>query len=226
MSFAVPRKNNSEMLLYIWKIIDLPFITYDDLLYTITFELFILPPENAKDFITTCIKNKFLVKENNYLKLSEELNQKLKFWQKKRANEILGKISEVKKINQLKDDIDKKDTTNFSALINAFVDKGTLNRSVSVADAAFEKLEYDISKGMLTSKIKGSKEDSYLIEINTNNKIIRHNCHDFETRRADNKKFCKHLAKLFLLLKNKNENVSEFFLSEIARDIDIWDFTT
>jgi len=225
MNFAIPRKNNSEMLLHIWKIIDLPFIIYDDLFYRITFDLFIFPPEKAKIFINNCIQKKLLVKDNNVLTLSEELNLELKNWHKKRENEVLGKIKAAKKIDQLKNDINKKESTNFSVLISAFVDKGTLNRSVSVSDAAFELLKYDPTQGIIKSKVKGSKEEFYIIEIDINNKILRHNCHDFETRRVENKKFCKHLAKLFLLLKDKNENIAEFFLSNLAENIDMWDFT-
>ena len=224
MTFAIPRKNISEMLLYIWKIIDLPFILHKDLLYRISFDLFLFPPKEAKTFISSCLKNKFLVKEDtNILKLSDELNQQLSNWQKKRKIEIFDKIQAAKKISSLKNEI-SKETSNFSVLMNAFVDKGTLNRSVSVSDAAFELLKYDRTEGIIKSKVKGSKKDSYIIEIDTNNKILRHNCHDFETRRAENKKFCKHIAKLFLVLKEKNESLAEFFLSQLAENIDIWDF--
>lgn len=227
MNFAIPRKNNAEMLLYIWKIIGLPLISLNDLLYKISFELFLLPPVEATDFISNCIDKKYMIKDDNQnLKLSNTLNQKLKNWQNKRKNVILEKINSAKKIAKLKNDIEKKDTSHFNVLINSFVDKGTLNRSVSVSDAAFELLTYDRDKGMIKSKVAGSKEESYIIEIDTNQKILRHNCHDFETRRAENKRFCKHLTKLFLLLKEKNENTAEFFLNDIAESIDKWDFST
>ncbi len=226
MNFAIPRNDNSEMLLYIWKIIDLPTISQNDLLYKISFELFLFSPDEATKFIEYSIQNKFLEKDNNNsLKLSKTLNQHLKNWQKKRKNAVLQKIISTKEITQLKNDIDNKNITIFNVLINAFTDKGTLNRSVSISDSAFEFLEYDRTKGTLKSKVQGSKEESYIIEINTNNKILRHNCHDFETRRADNKKFCKHLTKLFLLLKKKNENIAEFFLNNMAENIDKWDFS-
>jgi len=227
MNFAIPRKNSTEMLLYIWKIIYLPSISLIDLLYKISFDLFLLPPDKSTDFIDTCIDNKDLVKDDNQdLRLSNTLNQKLNNWQIKRKNVILEKINSAKKIAKLKNDIEKKELTNFNVLINVFVDKGTLNRSVSVSDDAFKLLEYDLVKGTLKSKVAGSKEEFYIIEINTNKKILRHNCHDFESRRAENKKFCKHLTKLFLLLKEKNENIAEFFLNELAENIDMWDFST
>ena len=220
MNFAIPRNNNSEMLLYIWKIIDLPAISQKDMLYKISFEFFLFSPNEAIKFIDYCVQNKLLDKDNNQsLKLSRTLNQHFKNWQKKRKNAVLQKIA------PLKSDIENKNSSNFIVLINAFTDKGTLNRSVSVSDTAFELLECDIAKGILKSRVKGSKEESYIIEINTNSKILRHNCLDFEQKRANNKKFCKHIAKLFLLLKNKNENIAEFFLSNLAENIDNWDFT-
>ena len=226
MNFAIPRINSSEMLLYIWKIIDIPFILHKDLIIRISFDLFLDPPEKVKKFINKCIENKLLIKDDNQnLKLSDELQNKLKNWQEKRKIEIFEKIKTASKIASLKNDI-TKESTNFSVLINAFVDKGTLNRSVSISDTAFELLEYDRSVGIIKSKVKGTKQESYLIEIDVNRKILYHNCHDFETRRAENKKFCKHLTKLFLLLKDKNQNLAEFFLSKIAENIDSWDFTT
>ncbi len=225
MNFAVPRTNTSEMLLYIWKIIDLPFILHKDLLYRISFDLFLDPPEKVEKFINKCIEDKLFIKDDNQnLKLSEDLNSQLQNWQSQRKKEVFEKIRTANKVKNLKNEI-SKDSTNFSVLINAFVDKATLNRSVSVSDTAFKVLKYDRSKGTIQSEVEGSKEESYIIEINTNDKIIRHNCHDFETRRADNKKFCKHLTKLFLLLKDKNENLAEFFLSKLAENIDMWDFT-
>jgi hypothetical protein len=227
MNFAIPRKNNTEMLLYIWKIIDLPSISLSDLLYKISFELFLLSPTKASDFIENCIENENLLKdENQNLRLSNALSQKLITWQTARKGVILEKITSAKKVAKLKSDINKKEPTNFSVLINAFTDKGTLNRSVSISDAAFEILEYDHDKGMIKSKVAGSKKEPYIIEIDTNEKILRHNCHDFEERRASNKKFCKHLTKLFLLLKEKDENIAEFFLKKLAENIDVWDFST
>ena len=227
MNFAIPRNNKSDMLLYIWKIIDLPTISQKDLLYKISFEFFLFSPNEAIQFIDYCIQNKLLDKDNNQsLKLSRTLNQHLKNWQKKRKNAVLQKIASTKKIAQLKSDIENKHSSNFSVLLNAFTDKGTLNRSVSISDTAFELLECDSAKGILKSRVKGSKEESYIIEINTKKKLVCHNCHDFVTRRADNKKFCKHLTKLFLLLKDKDETIAEFFLSKLAENINTWDFTS
>ncbi len=208
MNFAIPRKNNSEMLLYLWKIIDLPSISLNDLLYKISFDLFLFSPENATLFIKKCIEDKLLIKTNDQnLQISNLLIQKLKNWQHKRKNDILEKLN------------------SFGVLLNAFTDKATLNRSVSIADDAFESLEYNSEKGILKSKVLGSKKESYIIELDLNKKIFYHNCHDYETRRAENKKFCKHITKLFLLLRENDEKSAEILLKNLAEDIDKWDFT-
>ncbi|MFX0035263.1 MAG: DUF2240 family protein [Candidatus Hermodarchaeota archaeon] len=226
MNFAIPRKNNSEMLLYLWKIIDLPSISLNDLLYKISFDLFLFSPENATLFIKKCIEDKLLIKTNDQnLQLSNLLIQKLKNWQHKRKNDILEKLNSAKKINQLKKDIQKKESNSFGVLLNAFTDKATLNRSVSIADDAFESLEYNSEKGILKSKVLGSKKESYIIELDLNKKIFYHNCHDYESRRAENKKFCKHITKLFLLLRENDEKSAEILLKNLAEDIDKWDFT-
>jgi len=46
MNFAIPRKSETDFLLYIWKIIDLPMISKNDLIYEISFKLFFDSPEN------------------------------------------------------------------------------------------------------------------------------------------------------------------------------------
>ena len=93
------------------------------------------------------------------------------------------------------------------------------NGQITISNSSFEILEYDYSKGIINSKVAGSKEESYVIEINTNEKILKHNCHDFESRRAENKKFCKHIVTLFLILKEKNEKIADSFLNKIAEEI-------
>jgi len=225
MNIIIPRNNNSEMLLYLWKIIDLPFISLFDLLFTISYDFFFLPPDKAISFISSCIKDQLLIKDNEQnLKLSSALENRLKNWQKKRTNDIIDKINDYKSINHLKNEIKTGLTTNFNNLIKSFIDMGTLNRAAAISNSSYNLNKIDTKKGIIKSKVAGSKEESYIIEIDTNSKFIRHNCHDFETRRATNKKFCKHLIKLFLLLKDKNEDIAVYFLNKIAENIDDWDF--
>ena len=221
MNFNNPHNNTSEMLSYIWKVIDLPFLSQNDLLYKISFVLYILPPEKAKIFIKNCIEHKFLIEdEKKNLKLSNSLRNNLNKWQRRRRNEILEKCNLINESTNLSSNFNN----DHKSLLKFFTDKGTINRAAVIPNSHFKLLDFDLENGIINSEVKGSKEEQYNIEIDANKKVLRHNCHDFITRRAENKKFCKHLLKLFLLLNAKNSTSTEFFLKNLAENIDNWEF--
>ena len=60
----------------------------------------------------------------------------------------------------------------------------------------------------------------YKIEINGEEKTIKHDCDDWK-KGMNQKRMCKHLAKLFLSLSHDQSNE---LLSEIWKNIDIWKF--
>ena len=226
MNFAIPRGDNMELLLYLWKIIDLPYIQLDDLLYKISYDLFLFPPERATIFIQNLLKDNMLTEDDNgIISLSTNLNKRLILWQKDRKNKVLGKLKSVKKRRVLITKIENDEKSSFSIILKSFSDKNTLNRAVNISDKDFDIQELDNEKGIIKSSVAGSKTESYYIEINLKEKLLKHNCHDFETRRSKNKQFCKHLARLFLLLKEKNEHSAEFFLKELAENIEEWEFS-
>ncbi len=222
-NFNIPRNNTSEMLSYIWKVIDLPFLSQNDLLYKISFVLYILTPEKAKIFIKNCIDHKFIIEdENENLKLSNSLMNNLNKWQSRRRNEILEKSILINKSTDLNSNFNNDHKT----LLKFFTDKTTINRAAIIPNSHFKLLVFNPKIGIIKSEVKGSKEEQYNIEIDVNKKVLKHNCHDFITRRAEEKKFCKHLLKLFLLLYAKNSTSTEFFLKNIAKNIDKWEFNS
>lgn len=226
MNLAIPNKDVSEFLLYIWKIIDLPKVSINDLLYKISFEFFLLPPEKALNFIQNSIKNNLLKKDvNETIALSPNLNKKCENWQQQRKNIISKKININKKKPSYEKSVKEEKGSNFNTLLKAFLDKGTINRAATVSNSAFNLKEFDLNKGIIKAEVTGTKEDLYFIEINTKKKILTHNCHDFHTKRSEKKKFCKHLVKLFLLLKEKNEVYTSSFLKSISDNINEWEFT-
>jgi uncharacterized Zn finger protein len=225
MNLKIPRENKSEFLLYTWKIIDLPEITFQDLLYTISFELFLMTPEKTVNFIKKALKNNYLTKDSeNNLKLSPSFQKKLDDWQEKRRQSILTKISQSKKQEETIKSLNKAKTTDFNTLIKAFTDKDTLNRAVTVSDASINILKLDENEGIIEAKISGSQEEPYTVKIDTTQQLLKHNCGDYIKRRAANKKFCKHLVKLFLMIKSKNENNAIYFLKKISENINNWEF--
>ena len=215
------------MTLYIWKIIELPYISKSDLIYKISFEIFLFSPNDAAEFIKKSVHDGFLIEDNdNKLSLSEDLALQLKNWHKKRRVDIRKKIKESTNIVQKIDNFKKNSANKFNTLLKAFLDKGTINRAVLVSNNAIIINSFDPHGKCIKAEVKGSRNTPYLIEISKNEKVVKHDCHDFQTKRAQNKKFCKHLAKLFLLLKEKDEKGANLFLENITKDINKWNFVS
>jgi len=221
MNFAIPRNDDVDLILYIWKIIDLPSISYNNLLYKISFETFISPPDKTILFLDKMIKNNVLIlSEEKIISLSKELEKKLKSWQLTSKNSILQKFSSRKKTEVLKSDT----SSSFNALLMSFSDKGTINRAAVISDEAFNIKEIKLDIGLIDAEVHGTQKEHYYIKIDRQNKLILHNCNDFQERKAENKKFCKHLAKFFLFLKEKDEKIIISILNDIALNINDWDF--
>lgn len=225
MKFAIPRDTTSELVLHIWKIIALPYIHQDDLLYKISFELFLFSPKEAKEFINVAINEGYLIQENDEeIKLSESLARDLNKWQKERKTYISEKMKLIDNLNETAGAPKNNDLNKFRNLLKAFLDKGTINRAVAESDNSYEFRLVDSDKKIIRAEVQGSQKIPYIVDINLNEKVIEHNCHDFRTKRAENKKFCKHLVKLFLLLKIKNAALATDILENITQDINNWNF--
>jgi len=225
MSFPIPGQKVSEMVIYIWKILNLPYISFEDLLHKLSFELFLYSPKEAEIFINNAIKNHFIIQdENKNLKLSEKLTLDLLNWQNERKLDILAKMNSYKTQIKLSNQFYKNNKNEFNIILKGFSDKSTINRAVSISESAFSFQILDLDKGLIDATVKGSKEEAYILKIDLNNKSLKHNCHDFQTRKSVEKKFCKHLVRLFLLLKERDVNLSSSFLKTISNEIDKWEF--
>ena len=79
-----------NMILNIWRVIELPSISITDLEYELSFRLFLFKPEQAKIFIQKSIKTGYLVKENDKtIRLSNNLKIKHEKWQKRAKRRII-----------------------------------------------------------------------------------------------------------------------------------------
>ena len=224
-NLSIPRNKDSELVLYVWKIIDIPMISKKEIIYKISFELLLMTPEEAKIFIIKSINNQYLIEEGeNDISLTLSLKKKLKTWNERRKDEILSNSEATRKKVAIKDRLEENNNINYGVLLKAFCDQATLNRAVSVTANSFDITTFNFKEGIIKAKVAGSQKEGYNIEINIHDKLVRHDCGDFITKRAKNKKFCKHLVKLFLLLKERNQDLASNFLKEIAINIDKWNF--
>ena len=225
MNFTIPRGNVLKMVLHIWKIIELPSIHQDDLLHKISFELFLFSPKEAQEFINMAIHKGYLILESDErIKLSESLFLELNKWHEKRKTSISKKIKNVNGINKFTDKSNNNKLNKFKILLKALLDKGTINRAVAESESAYEFRFLDSDQKIIKAEVQGSQKIPYNIDINISEKVIKHNCHDFRTKRAVNKKFCKHLAKLFLMVKIKDADLASYLLESITKDINNWNF--
>jgi len=209
MRFTIPRKNDSELLLYIWKIIDLPKISMNELLYKISFELFLLSPEEALEFLQRSIKSKILERDdNNNLQLPQNSYKKLKTWQLKRKEIILSKLNSSKKFKSLIDDLESEKSSDFTTLLKAFLDKNTINRAATISDDAFKINIFDFlihNKSILEYLAHEIAEFS-----NKKTKRIYFPVADKNTTQL---KFEKYVIKKFPGLKNTKPKIYNYLVS-------------
>jgi len=226
MNLSVPRSNASELLLYIWKIIDLPNISKKNLFYKISFELFLMTPEKATLFINKCIKSKLLIEDvEKSVYLTSSLEKKLNSWHENRFQKISSNLETTRKNMSVRKKIMENVKTNYGVLLKAFSDDTTLARAISISEDAFDITTFDLKAGKISAKVTGSQQGAYKIFIDTNEKIVYHDCHDFVTKRARNQKFCKHLTRLFLLLQERDEDSATDFLKDLGKNIKELSFT-
>ena len=225
MSFSIPKKNASELILYVWKILDVQWIDVDELIFEISFKLFLFSPQKSRKLIQRAIETELLKRNpDGTISLSSTLKDRLSGWQLKRKEEIEKKLDRLEDRKSTQKAKSKDANQAFGVLLKGFLDKGTLNRAATVSDAAFDVGTFDWNQGLIKARVSGNKEDSYEIELNKKKKFLKHDCHDFKERRAPNKKFCKHLAKLFLILRGKNEEDTEKFMKSIIKELENWKF--
>jgi hypothetical protein len=226
MNLKVPQKDAKQVILYLWKIIDLPEISKEDLIYNISFKFFLLSPSKASRLIQQSIQKGYLTQnQDGTISLSDTLQKRLNSWQQKRRSKILKQqklkekqAAELKALQQSK-------PSDFSTLLKAFLDKGTLNRAVRVTEDSFNFNTLNLEAGIIKGEVSGSKDEPYVIELDKDKQLLKHDCQDFRERRAPNKKFCKHLAKLFFILQERNEDLTIDLLNRIGNTINDWEFT-
>ena len=100
-----PKEDPPKIILHLWKIIDLKMISRVDLVYLISFKIYLMPPDKADNFIKKSIENSLLkINSDNMISLANKLEEKFNIWQEKREEIIKRKEEEIKaKVHILKD---------------------------------------------------------------------------------------------------------------------------
>jgi hypothetical protein len=214
-----------ELLIHIWKSIDLPSIDKENLLYYISFKLFLFKPNKTIQIVNEALKKGFLIEKKGYLSISNSIRSELEKWQIAEGARVDQALNEIKNRAVIQNELESGKQSSFNMLLKEFSDQNTLNRAVTISKNAFKEINANFNRRLITAQVMGSDESPYKIEIDVNKRIISHNCHDFVAKRRNLKKFCKHLVKLFLILRADYESELENLLKEVRNDIDLWEFS-
>ena len=226
MNLAIPKTNASEVILYIWKIVDLPNISKKNLLYKISFDLFIWPPAKATLFINKCVKSQFLIEdEKKNISLAPNLKKMLESWHEERFQVINSNLKAIHKNTNVRKKLLENVKKTYGVLLKAFSDERTIAQAISISEDAVDITTFDLKMGKIDAKVAGSQKGAYKILIDTKEKIVFHDCQDFVRKRAGNQKFCNHLTRLFLLLQERDEDSATGFLEELGKNIKELSFT-
>ncbi len=111
----------------------------------------------------------------------------------------------------------------FEDLIKNFTDRNTLTRAESVSNNCIRILKTNKEIGLIEAEIQGNKIVPYKLTIDISKKnsfdVITHNCPDFLSRKKPNNKFCKHIAKFFLILNHQDHEFAIRLLTEFNSKI-------
>lgn len=111
------------------------------------------------------------------------------------------------------------DYSDFEDIIEKLTNKNTLNRVKSIPDKRIRIFRIDKEKGIIEAEIQGNKLIPYKLNINISlintSRFIDHDCPDYLARKKQNNKFCKHIVKLFYILKNQEYDFAYSLLKKI-----------
>lgn len=113
----------------------------------------------------------------------------------------------------------------FEEIIRNLTNKNTLNRVRSISDDCIRIFRIDKENGIIEAEIQGNKLIPYKMNIDISQKniyrIIDHDCPDYLARKKRNGKFCKHIVKLFYVLKSQDYNFAFDLLKGFNSKINI-----
>lgn len=218
-------KDYKDLALYIWRCIDLPLISMEDLLFFLSFQLYRFKPSEATQIVNEFIKNSILIKEKGFLKLSNELDSSFIKWQEEEGKKVEQAMGDIGNKTEIKKKLEKGKRKSFNLLLKELSDEKTLDKAVTISKNSFKKIEVNFDQGIIRGNVSGTRERPYYFEINIKEQTISHDCHDFVSNKSRQKLFCKHIVKLFLILKPEYENRIEDLFREIIHEIKDWDFS-
>ncbi|MFX1490952.1 MAG: hypothetical protein ACFFBU_01710 [Promethearchaeota archaeon] len=171
--FGIPR-DSIRLVDYAFRALGKKAIPLWQLIFFLSFDLRQMPPSKAKKLIHDLhVKGKIVFKDD-LVSLSPDL--------------IIESTQSA-----------PTSTENLGDLLRHFVSNSRLSRAVGMSDQAIEIKMASQNPLRLEATVHGSQD--YILVLDEAQRQIQHNCPDWK-RVSVLHRFCKHIAKLFLLLEN------------------------
>jgi len=191
--FAVPR-NPLGLVRYAFRALGRDQVTFRELWLFISFDLRQMPPSKARRMIQQLAEEGMLELRGDWVLLSPRGRSEA--------------TTEVEASTPL---------ASLGELLRGFVSSSRLSRAVGMDDTAVEITKKTDKPLRIEAVVHGTHDYSLLLDEET--RIISHDCPDWKRTRLL-RRFCKHVAKLFLLLPHDD---AVRILSSMQREP--WQFT-
>jgi hypothetical protein len=172
--FSIPR-NPAGLVVYAFRALGKAQVPLQRLVYFLSFDIRQMAPSKARKLIDRLHSEGQLFVEDGQVKLAPEVTIK----------------PEV---------IQQAQTATLGEYLRSFVSSARLSRAVGMSDAAVECTRLSQDPLKIEATIHGSRD--YNLILDEANNRIAHDCPDWQ-RVSVLHRFCKHVAKLFLLLENE-----------------------
>jgi hypothetical protein len=225
MSFTPP-KTLQDLLIYVWKIIDLPRINKDHLINAIALDFYLASPSNARELVIKAINAGLLLEDQDTeeIRLSTELEKTVSEWQ----NEGKNKRLQIQSIlnESWRNPIPITDDLKFNVYIREIADVIVWEKALKIRTSMIETSQEDF-QNIIEGSAKHFDSESekilqYPFKIDFKNKLITHFCPEYDSLRKAQKKLCPHLAAVFNRSYAKNKAETMNTVRQMVIDWSFW----
>lgn len=225
MSFTPPN-TLQDLLIYVWKIVDLPRINKDRLINMIALDLYLASPPNARELIMKAINTGLLLEnpDTEEIWLSPALEKPVNDWQ------VEG-IEKRKQIQSMLNEpwrspIPLTDDLKFNVYIREIADVLVWEKALKIRSSMINANQEEL-KGKVEGKIKNidvetEEKSEYSFSIDFDHNIISHSCPEYDTLRKTQKKLCPHLAAVINRAYAKNKTQTMEIVRKMVLDWTKW----
>ena len=172
--FNIPR-SPAGLVAYAFRALAKDQVPLQRLVNFLSFDIRQLPPSQARKLVEKLQSDGQVIIEGDMVKLA------------------IGITVEPEEAQQ-------SEITNLGERLKLFVSSARLSRAVGIDDKAIELVRVSEDPLKVEATVHGSQE--YMLNLDEANRRIAHNCPDWR-RVSVLHRFCKHVAKLFLLLSHE-----------------------